>query len=41
LKDKDIEDLTIDYAGVPHNHILEAMDIIQQFFEDVDLEYKT
>lgn len=41
LKEMSIEDITIEYAGVPHDDIVEAMSIIKAFIEDVDNEYKT
>jgi hypothetical protein len=41
LQDMTIEDLTIEYAGVPHNELIEAQDIIKRFIDDVDLEFKT
>ena len=39
LKGMDIPELTIEYAGAPHDHILEAKKIIDMFLEDVDLEF--
>lgn len=40
LKDMSIEDITIEYAGVPHDQIVEAMDIIKRFIDDVDFEFQ-
>lgn len=40
LKRMSVEDITVEYAGVPHNHIMDAMVIIKLFIEDVDQEFK-
>lgn len=37
----DVADLTIAYAGVPYNEILEAKSLINQFISDVDNEFKS
>lgn len=36
LKNITIDDLTIEYAGVPHNELLEAQELISAFMADVD-----
>lgn len=36
LKNITIDDITLAYAGVPHNNIKEAMAIISAFIADVD-----
>lgn len=41
LQTMDTADLTIAYAGVPYNEIVEAKSLIKQFINDVDKEYKT
>jgi hypothetical protein len=39
-KEMGIAELTIEYAGVPHDHIILAQGIIAQFISDVDQEFK-
>lgn len=41
LKDMDIADLTMAYPGVPHNDIVEAMNIVKMFLKDVEDEFTT
>jgi hypothetical protein len=40
LIEMDVADLTLAYTGVPHNEILEAKTLINQFISDVDNEFK-
>lgn len=41
LQNMDIADLTIAYAGVPHDDILQAKTLINQFIDDVDSQFKS
>lgn len=37
----DTADLTLAYAGVPYNEIIQAKSVINQFITDVDNEFKS
>lgn len=39
LKGMDIDDLMLEYSGVPYNEVLEAKKYIDMFISDVDQEW--
>ena len=39
LKKMDIDDLMLEYPGVPHNEVLEAKKYVDMFISDVDQEW--